>query len=393
MKQFVRKPIMLWLAAILLAAFIPAFTLFSGQSSAARAAASPVIVLTPNSSFPGSKISVAGSNFKAGETVHIYFQRVSNGIVSTEASNTGTFTVSLKIPVMAVKTGTTYFVYAVGTMGTDHAKASFTFEQPFLFANDIEPVFGTKDGFGAFGFGVGETVDLVWDYQQQGQVQIARATASENGEAIFSIAIPSNPATSNVNVAAIGTTTTLIATTQVFVTAGLVLSPSQGHVGTTLHVRGGGFDANETVTLSYEGTTVATPSTDSMGGFTTSFVVPNTIISGIVTVQATGESSAISASAQFTVLADLKITPTTGPSGTVITLTGKGYAGFSLINIYWYDPHTKTKTFLSSISTSATGTFTTTITAPSGLTSGNTYFVQTVDTTTTVTTQAEFVAQ
>lgn len=383
---------MLWLAAILLAALIPAFTLFSGQFSAAHAASNPGIVLTPSSSFPGSKISVAGSNFKASETVHVYFQRVSNGVVSTTVSNTGTFTVSLKVPVMAVNTSTTYYVYAVSTRGSDRAKAPFTFAQPFLFA-DNTPVFGTKDRFGAFGFGVGEKVRLIWDYQQQGQVQLATATADTNGEAIFSIAILSNPPTSNVNVAAIGTTTTLIATTQVFVTAGLVLSPSKGHVGATVHVVGGGFDANESVTLSYGGTTVATPSTNTMGGFTASFVVPNTLIDSIVTVQATGASSGVSASAPFTVLADLKITPTTGPSGTVITLTGKEYAGFSIINIYWYDPHTKTQTFLNSVSTSATGTFTTTITAPAGLISGNTYFVQTNDTTTTVTTQAKFVAQ
>lgn len=48
---------------------------------------------------------------------------------------------------------------------------------------------------------------------------------------------------------------------------------------------------------------------------------------------------------------------------------------------------------ITTVTTSNPGTFTTTITAPAGLVSGNTYFVQTLDTTTTVTTQAAFIAQ
>jgi hypothetical protein len=55
---------------------------------------------------------------------------------------------------------------------------------------------------------------------------------------------------------------------------GLVLSPDQGHVGTSLTVTGGGFATGENVIVRYDGMQVATAPSNSKGSFTVTFSVP-----------------------------------------------------------------------------------------------------------------------
>jgi hypothetical protein len=54
----------------------------------------------------------------------------------------------------------------------------------------------------------------------------------------------------------------------------IVLSPTEGHVGTDLTVTGNGFAANTEVDIMYEGSVIETAPTDDMGDFQASFVVP-----------------------------------------------------------------------------------------------------------------------
>jgi len=62
------------------------------------------------------------------------------------------------------------------------------------------------------------------------------------------------------------------------VKAGLVLSPTTGHVGTTLTVSGSGFAASKDVVIRYDETQKATASADSQGSFSNvSFAAPESI--------------------------------------------------------------------------------------------------------------------
>jgi hypothetical protein len=54
----------------------------------------------------------------------------------------------------------------------------------------------------------------------------------------------------------------------------IVLSPTEGHVGTDLTVTGHGFAANEDVDILYEGSVIVTAETDDKGDFQASFSVP-----------------------------------------------------------------------------------------------------------------------
>jgi len=364
----------------------------SGLQATSNLSIGPGILLTPSSANPGGTISVSGGGYTAGETVNVYFQTTTNGIVPATVDSSGAFTVSLTVPVK-YSTSTTYYVHANSTTGTDQAKAIFYFVQPGVWTNYYGVSYGTPVTMYGQGFLANETVNLYWDYQQASQLKVGSIAAASDGTFSFTLNVPSDPNLGYVNIAAIGATSKLKATNNVYEYANIVLTPSSGPAGTKVHVKGGGFASAETVTISYQGTNVATVTTATSGAFTASFVVPSTTSIGYTTVQAIGSSSGINVSATFTVTPTLVITPTTGPSGTTITVTGHHYSPSSPVDLYWYDPTSGNYSYLGAFNTSSTGSFKKTITAPAGLTSGNTYYVQAYDGPTGIFAQAAFVAQ
>jgi hypothetical protein len=74
-------------------------------------------------------------------------------------------------------------------------------------------------------------------------------------------------------------------------------------------------------------------------------------------------------------------------------VAGKHYSASSTVNLYWYDPSSGNYSYFGAFTTTSTGTFRTKITAPAGLTSGNTYYVQAYDGPTGIFAQAAFIAQ
>lgn len=364
----------------------------SGLQTTGSLKIGPGILLTPNSANPGGTITVSGGGFSANEALDIYFQLKSNGVTSVTTDATGSFSVSLTVP-STYKTTTTYYVYAVSTTNTEKAKAQFYFVLPYINTYYVA-YYGTTTTISGGGFLSNEPVNVYWDYQDASQVKVGKIVAAGDGTFSLTVTVPSEPNLGTIVIAAIGGTSRLKATSSVFEYQNIVITPSSGPVGTKVHVKGGGFSAGETVTVSYQGITVGTAISASNGSFTNlSFVVPTTTSIGYTTVQAVGGTTGIIASATFTVTPRLTILPNTGTSGASITVTGKNFSPSNTVYLYWYDPSTGNYTYFGSFSTSATGTFKTTITAPSGLVSGNTYYVQGYDGPTNILAQAAFVAQ
>jgi hypothetical protein len=83
---------------------------------------------------------------------------------------------------------------------------------------------------------------------------------------------------------------------------GLILSPNQGHVGTNLTVKGGGFPSGKNVVIKYDGGQEATAPTNSNGSFTTIFPVPESRHGAhSVTAEVNGE---VEANTTFTMESD-----------------------------------------------------------------------------------------
>ena len=84
--------------------------------------------------------------------------------------------------------------------------------------------------------------------------------------------------------------------------ATITLSPTSGLPTSSVKVKGSGFGASETVTITFDSTPVKQTTSSSTGTFSTRFQVPQAASIGMHTVTATGQSSRRTASAPFQVL-------------------------------------------------------------------------------------------
>jgi hypothetical protein len=107
----------------------------------------------------------------------------------------------------------------------------------------------------------------------------------------------------------------------------ITLSSPSGIPGDVITVTGTGFNATKAIALTLNSTAVTptpAPTTSATGGFTTTFTVPTGYAYGNNTVTAT-DATSNSATADFAVGATIAIAPTKGPSGTVVTVNGRGF--------------------------------------------------------------------
>jgi hypothetical protein len=115
----------------------------------------------------------------------------------------------------------------------------------------------------------------------------------------------------------------------------IILSQISGSPGTTVTVTGTGFGFSSTITIKFDGTTQttspATITSGTGGSFTATFTIPFSTV-GDHTVTAT-DANRDQASATFTVIPSIMIFPTSGPVGTIVTVSGQGFAASSKITI------------------------------------------------------------
>ena len=155
--------------------------------------------------------------------------------------------------------------------------------------------------------------------------------------------------------------------TATFTVASIALSPTSGVVGSTVTVSGSGFVPSHSVTITYDGSTVATTTSTSSGSIPSgvSFSVPASV-AGSNTVQASDGTN--SATATFTITSAISLSPTSGTVGSTVTITATGMLG----------SHSVTATFagtavtLSTSTTTSTGGLSATFTVPSATSGSNT---------------------
>jgi len=113
--------------------------------------------------------------------------------------------------------------------------------------------------------------------------------------------------------------------------ATLALTPTTTNRGGVFNVAGTGFAPNETVNITFSGTTsvTATAKAGSRGVLpTTGLSIPYTVKAGSYTVTATGATSKRAATATVTVqelTPTISLSPTTASPGNTITVTGRGF--------------------------------------------------------------------
>jgi hypothetical protein len=158
----------------------------------------------------------------------------------------------------------------------------------------------------------------------------------------------------------------LLATCSLFLSSALLqvtaasptidLKPDKGTVNRTITISNkGGFLASATITISFGSEVVATTTSNSSGGFTTTFKVPQAV-EGAHTVTATDGTNV--ATKTFTVVTNLTIKPKSGAAGSTVDINGSGYASTSTVTITFNSVKIET------VKSNSTGGFATSITVP-----------------------------
>ncbi len=405
---FPRKwALMLFISGLLVLLLIPA-VVFVHPGTAARASGgggggTPVVNIFPTTASPGTQINVTGFNYPTNVTVKIFFQTISNGVVTVVTDQGGFFFTPLTIPSAAPVPGTKYFVHV--NSSTFSAKILFTFTKPSISVFGEfgqEPAFGSPAQVNGSGFAANETVDLTWDFGTVlGQKKAGVAASDNSGSFFTTLNMPSIPFGIHAQLIATGLISHVIASTLVNETPAVIPSPNAGTIGTTVSLTGGGFGSNEGVKILFQGKLVASPGTNVNGAFKASFIVPDTAKIGFQfnDIVASGKTSGVGASATFVVEPNLSISPNQGSSGTLIKVRGSHFTPNGSATILWIFPGTGGsggsgggQLFLANVPVSANGTFNVTITAPGGLVAGQTNFVLAIDDPTGGSNQVKFFA-
>jgi hypothetical protein len=139
----------------------------------------------------------------------------------------------------------------------------------------------------------------------------------------------------------------------------IFVDPEQGYVDDVIDLWGNNFDANDTLVISMAGQTIATPTTDNDGSFTTTFNVPD-VPAGPYTITV----QEYDAEADFEVLEqgsgdeEIFVSPNSGYSGDVIDVWGNNFGANENLTLY-LGPE-----FIVNVNTDNTGSFTGVFTVP-----------------------------
>lgn len=121
----------------------------------------------------------------------------------------------------------------------------------------------------------------------------------------------------------------------------ITLDPEEGVVGTEVEVSGTGFGDREDIIVEYGGEDVTDDivgddDTSSAGEFDFTIFIPEDI-AGEHTITVIGDDSDTEAEAEFTVEPEIILSPTSGPSGTEVTVSGTGFGYRSEIEYVEFD--------------------------------------------------------
>lgn len=147
------------------------------------------------------------------------------------------------------------------------------------------------------------------------------------------------------------------------------LDDYDGFVGSDIIVSGSGFKASETVNLYFDSsssTVLGSVTANSSGQFTKTIKAPYAV-GGNHLVVAKGVSSGRKASRTYTLRASFSRSPSSGPIGTTIDVTVRGYGANEYVQVRW---ESATGKLLRTLRTNSLGTATSSFALPSGVCQG-----------------------
>jgi hypothetical protein len=297
----------------------------SGLETSAPFVVTPSLTLDPDSGPAGTASRAKGTGFLPNETVDVYWAGTleCSGVAEPNLSGSeGSFSCGFSVP---PDSGGLHNVTAIGA-GGDTAAATFDVGASFTVAPRSAPVGASVVAHGV-DFGAGQNVTLQWTCNDCGVHTIAQGVTDPVGNLSLAFVVPDYPGGVTYTVAAAEPANGFALWTSFNITAALTLSPASGRVGTSVTAQGTGFVANETVNLSWAGSTLASAVATAAGNFSVLFAVPGGAAGPTEVVAAGSTGDSASATFEVTPPASYSVTFTeTGlPSGTQwwVNVTGE----------------------------------------------------------------------
>jgi len=300
----------------------------------------PVITLTPNTGSPGDTVTVSGTLFKLNSAIDITWDGAPWGTDTTDA--TGAFSVDLIVP---DATQGAHTVMATDGAGNYDEEAFTVVPKITLTPASGSP--GTSVTVTGKGFTGSSTVDITFDVISWATGVKTDATGSFSASGLI---VPDSTYNGHTVMATDGAGNY---DEEAFtVVPKITLTPASGSPGTSVTVTGKGFTGSSTVDITFDVISWATGvTTDATGSFSASgLIVPDSTYNGH-TVTATDAAGKWD-SETFTVGPIITLTPTSGPIGTSVTVTGKGFTGSSTVDITF-----DVISWATGVTTDATGSF------------------------------------
>jgi hypothetical protein len=339
----------------------------------------PTLALTPTQGLSGVTVAASGSGFTPDVT--ITFTITTGGTIgsasSCSATGTGAYSgCSFTISGSAV----TYTVTATGSDGSlDKATASFTVTTPVVTLTPTQGPSGVSVGVSGTGFTHGATVTTT--IGAGATIGACRATVSGTGTFSCAVTISGTASATPYTVTATGSDGGNDRATAYFTitTPAITLAPTQGPSGVSVGVSGTGFTHGATITTTIgAGATIGTcgATVSGTGTFSCTVTISGTASGTSYTVTAAGSDGGNDrATTSFTITTPvITLTPTQGPTGIIVTVSGTGFTPSTTINTLTFNGTIPFQTCTDQ-ATSGTGTFSCTFTVPTDAASSVPYSV------------------
>jgi hypothetical protein len=302
----------------------------SENSATAIYTVTPAISLNAAAGTVGSPITLSGSNYTPNSTLTVTFDEAAlrtSGICTTDASGNLPASNNCAFTIPAVPAGS----YTVTVSDDTYSGSStFTVNAALRLIPGAGPA-GSSAAVSGSGFAPfspiavtfdGRSVDTSCTANAKGSVNFCAFTVPD--KSVGSYTVTASDSTGYIASASY-TVTPAISLNPVTVTRAISLSPSTGPVGSRAAVNGSGFAPNAPITLSFDGSSVATICTaDDSGRFSAcTFTVPVTT-AGIHPV--TASDGTYSSTAIFTVGPATWLAASSGQVGSRAAINGSGFA-------------------------------------------------------------------
>ena len=285
-----------------------------------------IICLTPTTGTVGTYVTISGNGFGSNESIRVNFGTISTITLGTTSSY-GNFAITFTVNTQPYGITT---ITIISQSSLAEARTSFNICSSIVMISPISGSVGTVVRIMSNGFGANELIRISLGHT----ATINITTANETGSFDTSFTVDTQPA-GTTTIMASGVMTGQMAAYRFFIMPStILLTPTQGTVGSWVTIAGNGFGANESLRINF-GTTLTICSVNSNADGTFIAVFTADIQSyGTTAVRITGLTPGFISSAYFRILPHIiLISPKSGQIGARITVAGNGFGSGETVAI------------------------------------------------------------